>query len=158
MSHFYMNYYLPRYLGIYAALVALVWIPMAQTGLFTTATVLLPALVGALVGRWFVKDESRVPTRQERLTFATLATLLGEVVYLAVLTGGAYLVTRNVGLSFEWPGMVSAPAFWLYQTLPTMIVTWPLVYFGTFLGAHHAAEKRSSLQGAHQQLEAEQQP
>lgn len=126
--------YLPKYLLMYAVFATVFAVVSGLIRFPSTLGMLIPALLAALVGQGYVRDQLRMPTTRERAEFATYASLVGAVISGALLLGAVQLRLAGSGAEYPPSGELGVRAVVLMVTL-TLVITWPMVFFGSRLGA-----------------------
>ena len=126
--------YLPKYLAMYAVLAAVFAVVSGMIRFPSTLGMLIPALLAALIGQGYVRDHLRMPTTRERVEFATYAALAGAVISGALLWGAVQVRLAGSGAEYPPSGELGVRAVLLMAGV-TLVITWPMVFFGARLGA-----------------------
>lgn len=126
--------YLPKYLVMYAVLAAVFAVVSGLIRFPSTLGMLIPALLAALVGQGYVREHLQMPRTRDRVEFATYASLAGAVISGVLLWGAVQLRLAGSGAEYPPSGEVGVRAIVLMAVV-TLVITWPMVYFGARLGA-----------------------
>lgn len=126
--------YLPKYLLMYAVLAAVFAVVSGMIRFPSTLGMLIPALLAALIGQGYVRDHLQMPTTHDRVEFATYAALAGAVISGVLLWGAVQVRLAGSGAEYPPSGELGIRALVLMAAV-TLVITWPMVFFGARLGA-----------------------
>ena len=126
--------YLPKYLVMYAVLAAVLAVVSTMIRFPSTLGMLIPALLAALIGQGYVRDHLQMPATRDRVEFATYAALAGAVVSAILLWGAVQVRLAGSGAEYPPSGELGVRAV-LVMAAVTLVITWPMVFFGARLGA-----------------------